>query len=397
MTTVFKTIISRSPSTILSQLAHLKNNFYRHSLFFTVSPPSSSDDISAIVDALNNLSEESVGCISSPAPSITCSLAFMNKSTSTLFRSTIPGRARIQVGRWHSYALKDEKHMDQFPAWGSNIDWGEIWNQNERFSGALPKELKSSTMNPNQILYLSDPSPEGLISSLCSTFPSSHQLGLLASSTPFITGRPVTLFHNGKVFETGAVGVAISSPNSQQTVDLHLPEDVKPLGEEMLVTRAEGNLITTLNNSNPTRLLLRAIETAGIDASSEGAILFKEQEEFYLGVPDSQIHTITSGDISRGTMALNTTRAPGVGSKVQFYHRSKSTSHREQPLRSSKQLSVSFRVAKPEPELEDHIKDPIILDNVFYTNSENGFVVARGFGEVPWTCTVPGCVASLRV
>ncbi|KAL0571351.1 hypothetical protein V5O48_010617 [Marasmius crinis-equi] len=71
---------------------------------------------------------------------------------------------------------------------------------------------------------------------------------------------------------------------------------------EMTVTRAEGNLINTLNDANPTRLLLRAIQAAGIDSTSEAAILFKEGEEFYLGVCGdgdvSQTYTIYDDDDS---------------------------------------------------------------------------------------------------
>src|ERR1700722_3453330 len=36
------------------------------------------------------------------------------------------------------------------------------------------------------------------------------KVGLIASSTPFITGRPVTLFHNDKIYSSGAVGVALT-------------------------------------------------------------------------------------------------------------------------------------------------------------------------------------------
>jgi hypothetical protein len=35
------------------------------------------------------------------------------------------------------------------------------------------------------------------------------KLGLIGASTPFITGRPVTLFENEKIYESGAVGVAL--------------------------------------------------------------------------------------------------------------------------------------------------------------------------------------------
>jgi hypothetical protein len=35
------------------------------------------------------------------------------------------------------------------------------------------------------------------------------QLGFLASSTPFVTGRPVTLFHDGEIYSDGAIGIAL--------------------------------------------------------------------------------------------------------------------------------------------------------------------------------------------
>jgi hypothetical protein len=38
------------------------------------------------------------------------------------------------------------------------------------------------------------------------------QLGLMASSTPFITGRPFTLFYDGQIFSSGAVGLGLAHP-----------------------------------------------------------------------------------------------------------------------------------------------------------------------------------------
>lgn len=37
------------------------------------------------------------------------------------------------------------------------------------------------------------------------------KLGLVATLTPFVTGRPVTLFHNDSVHSEGAVGLCLSS------------------------------------------------------------------------------------------------------------------------------------------------------------------------------------------
>ncbi|KAL0576502.1 hypothetical protein V5O48_005477 [Marasmius crinis-equi] len=424
MATLSRTILSRTPSTIISHLADVKGKYYdaaRHSLLFTLSPPPSNDDLASIVYSLTSFSERSVGCISSPEPAhnqdvISCSITLLDNATTSLFRSTIPGREMIQVGRWHSYTPKnnretrsEEKSLDEV-GWvgqddpresGGRVDWEVVWNQRARNSESfedLPEGLQSIRPDTvNQILYLSDPSPEGLVSTLRSRFPAATQLGLLASSTPFITGRPVTLVHNGKVYEDGAVGVAFTAPKLSSELSLRLPEAVKPLGQEMTVTRAEGNLINTLDGANPTRLLLRAIQTAGIDSTSEAAILFKEEEEFYLGVYGdgdvSQIYTITSGDTSRGTIALNTTRAPAIGAKVQFFRRSKRAQPYFPPC-ATEQRSLTFKIADSETYGEAFAEDTVVLDNMFHAASENGFIVSRG-GEIPWTCTVPGCIATV--
>ncbi|KAF9269193.1 hypothetical protein L218DRAFT_891300, partial [Marasmius fiardii PR-910] len=376
---------SRSSATIISQINQIKSKVYdpnRHSLLFTISHPS-------LLDTIQSFSGEKIGCISSPTQNniITASIALINNSHSTLFRSTIPGIPKSQVGRSHSTT-------------------NNSFNLDNRLT-PLPNPSSINTF-----LYLSDTSPEGLISSLRSSFPSSHQLGLLASSTPFITGRPVTLFHNHEIFDQGAVGVAF---HSTSTSEIRLPEDLNPLGEEMIVTSAAGNLIITLDNTNPTRLLLHSIQSAGIDSTSAKAIMFKEEEQFYLAVRDrdeiSQIYTITSGDTSRGMIALDTTTALDVGLRVQFYHRTNTytNSHPLLPLSSpspisdSENLRISLQVSEHDLESLSEPDHPIVLDGVFHAASENGFVVttrsksqSQGIPHT-WTCTIPGsrCLTSL--
>lgn len=64
------------------------------------------------------------------------------------------------------------------------------------------------------------------------------QLSLIASSTPFITGRPVTLFYNGSIFSSGAVGIAFNSSPSlpPPVVELSFPPLVA-LSNNLHVTR----------------------------------------------------------------------------------------------------------------------------------------------------------------
>ena len=191
------------------------------------------------------------------------------------------------------------------------------------------------------MIYFTDNAPEGLCNSLqllpnatkvnsrfkyvCQSLTVS-QLGLIGTPTPFITGRPVTLFHNGKIHGSGAVGVALSLGKAARVDYL----GVKTLSMPMTITRyslfmipsckvsqdcsCEGNLVNTINNANPTKLLLSDIRKAGLDGSGI--------EQYSLGVviPDEKIgrtYRITAGDPSRGSLSLDSQRAPDPGTLVQ--------------------------------------------------------------------------------
>jgi hypothetical protein len=131
---------------------------------------------------------------------------------------------------------------------------------------------------------------------------------MVCSSTPFITGRPYTMFFNDKVYSEGAVGVAISGVS--RSFHLDFPVNLKPITPEAIITRSvshivnlctpsnlhfysvEGNLIKSIDNINPTRMLLKAIETAAIHN-------FKE-DDFYLVL-------VQGGQVRIGLSSINTT------------------------------------------------------------------------------------------
>ena len=136
----------------------------------------------------------------------------------------------------------------------------------------------------------------------------------------------MTLFHNGKIHGSGAVGVALSSGKVARVDYI----GVKTLSKPMTITRyslfiipsrkvaqdcsCEGNLVNTINNANPTKLLLSDIRKAGLDGSGI--------EQYSLGVvlPDNKIgrtYRITAGDPSRGSLSLDSQRAPDPGTLVQ--------------------------------------------------------------------------------
>jgi small ligand-binding sensory domain FIST len=62
------------------------------------------------------------------------------------------------------------------------------------------------------------------------------KIGLIASSTPFVTGRPVTLFHNANVHSSGAVGIALTGGGIPRS-SIEFP-GLKSITPPLIVTRS---------------------------------------------------------------------------------------------------------------------------------------------------------------
>lgn len=105
------------------------------------------------------------------------------------------------------------------------------------------------------------------------------QLGLLASSTPFVTGRPFTLIHNDHIHSDGAVGFALSSPSSRSQPRLSL-DGWTPVGLPSIVSKAQGNIILELDNGiPPTKVLVDHLEEA-----KHHILPVHKDSEFYIGM-----------------------------------------------------------------------------------------------------------------
>lgn len=100
--------------------------------------------------------------------------------------------------------------------------------------------------------------------------------------------------------------------------------------------RSEGNLVLSLDGKNPSRILLAAIEKgrnfSPTDDQSAKLLKVMKDDEFFLGVLDEhdiqrgrpkirQVYHITSGDPSRGALALESEAAPSLGTRVQVGRR----------------------------------------------------------------------------
>ncbi|KAF8799701.1 hypothetical protein BYT27DRAFT_7342790, partial [Phlegmacium glaucopus] len=294
------TILARTPYALQKQLVKLTDVYTNkgHTCLFALSANFPlSQDLADTVEILTKFNKRgnTLGCLSdsfSPVnfskinhiwdredcystPILSCSIGIFDSSRVVPFRSTIPGKTQPQVGRWHSFRKKDDidddKGYELNSRAGTNngtVSWEDIWNGSASKDIPLPEELRSLDQSTiDSIIFFSDLQPEGLCQSLGALPSTTTQLGLIAASTHFISGRPVTLCRNDSFFGDGAVGVALlKRTNESKMVSFRVDFlGTQKLSGPWTVTRCEGNMINGLDFSNPTQLLLNVIRLAGVD------------------------------------------------------------------------------------------------------------------------------------
>ncbi|OBZ76682.1 hypothetical protein A0H81_03932 [Grifola frondosa] len=325
--------------------------------------------------------------------------AVFDEKMATPFRSTIPGRKAAQVGRWHSFHKEESRDRALSADPSSEMDWEDIWTKGTS-NYVLPPELENLSANSvNAIVYF--------------------YKRLSALSTPFITGRPFTLFYGTSIHADGAVGLCLSLP-TKPTVHATFP-GLQSLTRPLIVTSSEGNLVNSLDNANPSRILLSAIHNQSEVQLAGSMDQTMRDDKYYLGTLRQsggirelfQLFHITSGDPSRGTLALESDAAPEEGTLVQMFrlpahivpdtlsaYLSKSAT-----LSSAhKSFDLTFVASSDETSLISELSEPheheqtFVLDNTFLAASEHGFTVSRALpdedgrpvAERSWRCTIPG-------
>ncbi|KAI9056514.1 hypothetical protein FKP32DRAFT_1599250 [Trametes sanguinea] len=427
MASHMSTIISRKPAEIIAHLSKIRVNPSTNPLLYSisVSPFTDSSELLNLVSSVKSLSSNSVGCLSAAIPSArpswqqysAVSLAFFNAEDVTLFRSTIPGRKAALVGRWHAMH-KDGRPEPEVPLGRrSQMNWESAFS-NAYDGNALPAPLEHLSPDAvDSIVYFTDNAPEGLSSSLAK-FSSAAKLGLIGTGTPFVTGRPYTLFHNDSIHSDGAVGLCLSSAVKSSTQSAF--PGLEPLTRPMVVTSSEGNLVNALDNANPSGLLLRAIQNhPAVGSLSQHGI--SPDLRVYMGTLKQQngkheldqLFYVMSGDPSRGSIALDTDAAPEEGVLVQMFllppsaspdivgevqkRRSVENGPHTQSLTFVSTLLEDAHDSFETSESPD--EGPIVLEDAFIAASENGCIVSRsteGKSERPWKCSVPGGMVGLQ-
>ncbi|KAJ8329675.1 hypothetical protein O5D80_002237 [Batrachochytrium dendrobatidis] len=192
-------------------------------------------------------------------------------------------------------------------------------------SSILPDHLIQQRSIPSNLLLFTDDEPLDLMQSLNTLYPNATQLGLIGSRTPFLTGRPFTLFMNDQVLSGGAVGVSFSPSNRNKSdttpsesalsrMEL-LYKNYTPISSPMVISRCRGNIILELNERNATRELLLKLQESNTSKTLDYKI--------YVRVKDPQsnavgIYLLSGGDLAKGTLAVDTVHDLKKGMQIEL-------------------------------------------------------------------------------
>lgn len=319
----------------------------------------------AISDAPQTASSSSSAPPQVPPFYHSVSLSLLPSTLAQPFLSDIPGVPPIKAGRWASGKPVFDENDSRVEHLDEQGNWRSIWGK-ENVSGRLPDALKSVDPSSHLLTLIlgSDASPQGLLEGVDSHFPSSPLLGSIATNTVFETGgRETTMFYradaqestNSRIIDKGAVGLYLrssekipsDSTRARPSVDVQVPwTNFAPLGPRREITRAKGNIISTLETSNACQHFLRDVaardraqsggsgdglptkeedmsmeaKARGMDKEEQRLLSkgVKKEEDFWAAIWASNEHSrgpdekpllfarILSGHPSRGTISLDT-------------------------------------------------------------------------------------------
>ncbi|KAG0278135.1 hypothetical protein BGZ95_004632 [Linnemannia exigua] len=311
------------------------------------------------------------------------------------------------VGKWARSQDIEERSLDTADAWSSfkSISIGR--NQVQVPAAALPPSstsTSSSTATDQGIMMISDLEVHQFLEALDTANPAASKVGLMASSTPFITGRPVTMFYDGQLVQDGVLGVSIltTKKDEKEATTVTYPS-MSPLGPAMQITRCRGNIILELDESNATRLLLDRLQATTLTKDKEYFLATGEPSssgsDTQVDMSKATVYKITGGDPSKGNMAVDTVHDLQVGQWVQFIHHGKAQDqgHFDKDLSFSRDATLKFTATDPNNTIEEQEESTgrssssSPVENRFGGSSENGFIVGQP-NQGTWVCAVTDSV-----
>ncbi|KAJ3326488.1 hypothetical protein HDU76_012881 [Blyttiomyces sp. JEL0837] len=269
--------------------------------------------------------------------------------------------------------------------------------------------VKGLEMGSGDLLVgFSDNDPHSIMGILDRKYPLATKIGLLGSMTPFVTGLPQTLFFNDRVLSEGFLGLSITSkkpgtPIVSEGIQYQY-SGLEPLGKPMRITNCRGNVILTFDDVAAAKSVLSAV--TGLPKT-----IAHEKTELYLEIDmgiftGKRVYRITSGDPSKGTLAVDTLRDLQVGMSVQLLQKTGDYKVKDKTISSIESFSgVEFGVTS-EQELDAMMMQElgqqqnmegdlsVSVSNALRARSEKGWFTGVSDSEV---CDVGLANASLRV
>lgn len=195
--------------------------------------------------------------------------------------------------------------QDEFERWSEPATW-------HRMTGARPADVRAW-------LVFADPftiDAEGLLGALTRAYPGVPLAGGLASG--HYQQQRTHLFLNGKVYDHGAVLLALGGPYRLDTV---VSQGAAPIGRPWTITGAQGNVIETIGQRPAYQVLidtLRALPSELQRRASRnllvGLAMEERRDEFRRG--DFLIRNLVGLIPETGALAVGA--LPRVGQTVQF-------------------------------------------------------------------------------
>jgi small ligand-binding sensory domain FIST len=153
------------------------------------------------------------------------------------------------------------------------------------------------------------------------------------------------LLLNGAVYDQGGVGVLLQGPLGLRSI---VSQGCRPIGQHMVITKAEDNIILELGGQPPMQLLKELWETLTPDEQRlfqqglhVGRVLNEYRGDFQRG--DFLVRNVLGLDRSTGALAI--TERVRVGQTVQFHVRDADTA--DEDLHALLQLDLHAHAKKP--------------------------------------------------
>ncbi|HZM31601.1 MAG TPA: FIST N-terminal domain-containing protein [Acidimicrobiales bacterium] len=187
-------------------------------------------------------------------------------------------------------------------------------------TGVALSGLSASTFRPGDtLLLLADPFTlpvDAIVEALGGLDPPVPVVGGMASAAVAPGGNRLVL--DGEVVDDGGVGVVLPAEVATTVV---VSQGCRPVGDPMIVTRAEGNLLVELAGKPALERLEELVEAAGPDERHQLATglhlgIAVDEYRMTFGAGDFVVRNVVGADRSSGALAVADRVA--VGTTVQF-------------------------------------------------------------------------------